>query len=223
MIKDLLNEASILSQVTHPNIVELICSSDDAQNVWLLEELIIGDTLERHINKTFFINKEKLSQQLIDVFHYLHSQNIIYRDLKPDNIMVDRNGNVKLIDFGLAKYIPTDERTRMTGKTGTLRYMAPEVYHCEQYGLPADVYSLGMIMMYIWTGVKPFTYGDFKKFMKIGQTLPVKIYHPKWRHIIHQCIQYNSVVRPNMSQVVKLSSASTSSFVRSIISVSLKR
>lgn len=224
-VRGLQNEINMLSCINHPNIAKLILSSDDVKNPWLLEEWVDGKTLDEYINTTptLFINKTKLSQQLISVFDYLHSQNIIYRDLKPDNIMVDRSGNIKLIDFGLAKFIPTDDRTRMTGKAGTLRYMSPEVFHSENYGLPADVYSLGMILLYIWTGVKPFIRGGFDEFMKARQSYPVNTYHPKWRQIIQQCIQYQSIHRPTMSQVAQMSSVPTSSFVRSMISVSLKR
>ena len=86
--------------------------------------------------------------QLINVIKFLHSCKpaVIYRDLKPENIMIDKFYNVKLTDFGL----------KMTGTTGTIRYMAPEVYFGQYYDLSADVYSLGLIIYYVFSGSRPF-------------------------------------------------------------------
>ena len=85
---------------------------------------------------------------------------IIYRDLKPENIGFDAKGVLKIFDFGLARELDPDEKVgdnfRLTGMTGTLRYMAPEVFREEPYNLAADVYSFGIVLWYIFALRVPF-------------------------------------------------------------------
>ena len=102
--------------------------------------------------------ESKLLLKLINVIKFLHSCKpaVIYRDLKPENIMIDKFYNVKLTDFGLCRFMPETEPYKMTGTTGTIRYMAPEVYFGKYYDLSADVYSLGVIIYYVFSGSRPF-------------------------------------------------------------------
>mmetsp|Transcript_8372 Transcript_8372/g.11989 ORF Transcript_8372/g.11989 Transcript_8372/m.11989 type:complete len:551 (+) Transcript_8372:38-1690(+) len=86
---------------------------------------------------------------------YLHSNRIIFRDLKPANVGFDEKGEVKIFDFGLAREV-VDPEQRMTGNTGSLRYMAPEVARHEHYGLKADVYSFGLVLWEIMSCELPF-------------------------------------------------------------------
>jgi serine/threonine protein kinase len=92
----------------------------------------------------------KYSSQIASAISYLHERDIIYRDLKPKNIGINANGNVKLFDFGFARLLPhersVDDTFKMTGRIGTLRYMAPEVALKESYNLKVDVYSWSIIL-----------------------------------------------------------------------------
>ena len=142
------------------------------------------------------IIKYHICMQLINVFKFLHSCTpaVIYRDLKPENIMIDKFCNVKLTDFGLSRYMPESEPYQMTGTTGTIRYMAPEVYFGHYYDLRADVYSLGLIIYYIFSGKRPFndyntqTIGTY--FTNTDLLFSTKLVKDrKLRSIINKCIE----------------------------------
>jgi len=97
---------------------------------------------------------------LSTALEYLHSQKVMYRDLKPDNIGFDVRGDVKIFDFGLAREISgspmTDGTYKMSGKTGSLRYMAPEVALEKPYNETVDVYSLAILAWEIFDMSTPF-------------------------------------------------------------------
>eukprot|EP00568_Trieres_chinensis_P009063 CAMPEP_0183314746 /NCGR_PEP_ID=MMETSP0160_2-20130417/49439_1 /TAXON_ID=2839 ORGANISM="Odontella Sinensis, Strain Grunow 1884" /NCGR_SAMPLE_ID=MMETSP0160_2 /ASSEMBLY_ACC=CAM_ASM_000250 /LENGTH=93 /DNA_ID=CAMNT_0025480145 /DNA_START=1 /DNA_END=279 /DNA_ORIENTATION=- len=87
---------------------------------------------------------------------YLHENRIVFRDLKPQNIGFDDKNKVKIFDFGIARKLDPGDEKHPTGNTGTLRYMAPEVAKCKNYGLEVDVYSFGMLLWEICKWKKPF-------------------------------------------------------------------
>tara|TARA_B100000768_G_scaffold172126_1_gene180067 strand:- start:763 stop:1179 length:417 start_codon:yes stop_codon:yes gene_type:complete len=108
--------------------------------------------------------------------------------------MIDRFNNVKLTDFGLCRYMPESSQFKLTGGTGTIRYMAPEVYMRKHYNLKVDVYSLGFILYYIFTGSKPFNEYNattIKTYME-NDTLIHSLDNVKnsdWKTIISNCIK----------------------------------
>lgn len=165
---------------------------------WKLEE----KNFDRFkVKKYFEANKRKLkdiqndririSLDIVAALKYLHKRNIIYRDLKPENLGFDVRGDIKLFDFGLAKEITSKHRRaldgtyKLTGAVGSLRYMAPEVARHQQYNLSADVYSFCIMFWEILTLKKPFqdlskdkhsslvVYGDHRP--KICKSIPLQI------------------------------------------------
>jgi len=108
--------------------------------------------------KELMVERLKVLTDIADALVYMHDKNIIHRDLKPKNFAFDSNGNIKIIDFGLSRILPTcganiscsartqDETYHLTGNTGTMRYMAPEVALNRRYNAKADVYSLVIII-----------------------------------------------------------------------------
>ena len=166
---DLVHEAQLLRKIQHTNIIELVGTSDEANDQGrffvILEKLEC--TLESKVEKWDGIrglkqitpkSAVKLRVNLVAIpiasgLEYLHSKNIIYRDLKPGNIGFDELGNIKIFDFGLAIEVPKGKM--IEGTTGTLRYMAPEM-KSNRYSFPVDVYSFAIMLWEIITSRLPF-------------------------------------------------------------------
>ena len=97
--------------------------------------------------------------QIILVFEYLHSKNLVYRDLKPENVLVNYDGYLKLSDFGFVKYLKPGERTYTL--CGTPEYLAPEIIMTKGHGKAVDWYLLGVVFYEMLTGMPPY-YADEK-------------------------------------------------------------
>lgn len=95
------------------------------------------------------------SSELVCALAYLHAERIVYRDLNPSNILIDADGHLKLVDFGLAKVL-ADEHERTTTLCGTPEYLAPEVILGKGYGREVDWWALGIVMFELATGMPPF-------------------------------------------------------------------
>ncbi|CAJ1949707.1 unnamed protein product [Cylindrotheca closterium] len=182
---DIVMEGMLLSTLSHKNIISIkatspmgICSfANGRHDAYFLVMEKLEETLEDRIqrwqsqkHKTLFHHKLKdhlmlqeqiqVLTQLGDAIQHLHSQRILYRDAKPANIGFDKDGVLKIFDFDVAKILPdsTDpnEMFQLTKRTGSPRYMAPEIAKGEPYNLKADVYSYSLICHEVMTLKKPF-------------------------------------------------------------------
>jgi len=213
-LKDIMKEIEILSSLRHPRLVQFMGVAFDKDYVaYLIMEKIPGNTLQDVLDNKYcsFKRGQKMNiiQQLVDVLLFLHDckPSIIYRDLKPDNIMVDHQ-NIKLTDFGLSRFMPDASDYSLTGETGTVRYMAPEVYKNEPYDLKVDVYSLGLIMYYLATREKPFidytteTIGVYFRTADLFFSTR-KVKEKNLRSLINHCIEKNPELRWDVHTVSK--------------------
>lgn len=159
-----LNEKKILERVNHPNIVKLYYAFQDFNKVYLILEYLDGGELFYHLSQESFLPEKKASYyiaQLILALRYLHLKlHVIYRDLKPENCMLNSTGNLVLTDFGLSK-VNEDDKTNSF--IGTIQYMAPEILRNENYSYEVDWWSLGCISYDLLTGNPPFTGNNNKK------------------------------------------------------------
>lgn len=167
--KELEMERCILSRTNHPNIVRYLGSGSYPHPFIVMEYLedgTLGDLFRAGAEQTDSpsVDVLNISRGLADALSYLHiacipGASIIHRDLKPDNIGLSR-GTVKLFDFGLSicvrRRVSTEEAYEMSGATGSLRYMAPEVALSMAYTEKADVYSFSIILWQISSGCVPF-------------------------------------------------------------------
>ena len=155
-------EAEILQRFDHPNIINLINYHKDDRGVFLILEYVDGVTLEHYL-RNFSGDRIEFAKKIIapvlDGLNYAHDKGIVHRDMKPGNILIDSRMRVKVIDFGIAKMIDSDDnlaKTKIDQKVGTPRYMSPEQVHGESVELSTDIYSVGLILHEILTGSIPY-------------------------------------------------------------------
>ncbi|CAB4413709.1 unnamed protein product [Rhizophagus irregularis] len=149
------SEKSILSQVHHPFIVNLFCTFQDDRNLYMLLEYVIGGELFSHLRKAGRFTNDMTrfyAAEIVLAIEYLHSNDIIYRDLKPENLLLDSRGHVKITDFGFAKRV--EDRTWTL--CGTPEYLAPEIIQSKGHGKPVDWWALGILIFEMLAGYPPF-------------------------------------------------------------------
>ncbi|NQZ56944.1 MAG: protein kinase [Lentisphaeraceae bacterium] len=153
-------EAKTAGQMNHPNIVRVLEHGyAREENIpYLVMEFFEGKTLKKAITDGDELDltiKVKIILQIASALKASHEQNIIHRDIKPDNIMINELGQAKLADFGIAQ-LPNSEQTNVMKIIGTPYYLAPEGYNCPKVGHQADIYSLGTVAYELFLGARPF-------------------------------------------------------------------
>ena len=158
--KHLLNEKNVLEQINSPFAVDYIRSFKDSHYIYFLMEFINGLELFDAIRIIGILNVEQCrfyTSILLHVLESMHSTNIIYRDLKPENVMVGEDGYLKLIDMGTCKQINQKSIVQKTFTIiGTPNYMAPEILAGKGYTYSVDLWSLGVILYEFMAGYVPF-------------------------------------------------------------------
>jgi serine/threonine protein kinase len=151
-----LKEITILSTIRHPILPKIKDYFAFEDKYCIIEEFIAGESLEEHINNNLpsAVDVVRWSLVLCNVLETLHSNSIIFRDLKPANIMLTEDGQVKLIDFDISRHYKEGQLVD-TMLLGTPGYAAPETYGKTQSDVRSDIYSLGATMHHLLTGIDP--------------------------------------------------------------------
>lgn len=233
---DLAIETKFLTVIRHPNIIKMRAVSTtspfalgyfivldrlydtltDRMRAWKDQKSnLSGFSRVRDLKgakkKELWVERLMVGYELTGALKYLHDNNIVYRDLKPDNIGFDVRGDVKIFDFGLAKEIKSDEMVaddlyQMSGNTGSLRYMAPEVALSEPYNHLVDVFSFGILLWQMCSLEVPFaTYNVQKhaqRVVKAGERPPVN--SSKWTpalcQLMKRCWSADIKARPHFGE-----------------------
>ncbi|XP_076661120.1 cGMP-dependent protein kinase for isoform X1 [Halictus rubicundus] len=157
----IMSEKRIMGEADCDFIVKLFKTFKDRKYLYMLMEACLGGELWTVLrDKGHFDDGTTrfYTACVVEAFDYLHSRNIIYRDLKPENLLLDSQGYVKLVDFGFAKRLDHGRKTWTF--CGTPEYVAPEVILNKGHDISADYWSLGVLMFELLTGTPPFTGGD---------------------------------------------------------------
>src|SRR6266566_3801344 len=198
-------EALLLAGLTHPNLPSIYDHFSEAGRWYLVMDFIEGETLEEHLNKVpeghlSVEEAQRIGIQLCTVLGYLHGRQppIIFRDLKPANIMMTPDGHLYLIDFGIARHFKPGQ-AKDTIAFGSPGYAAPEQYGKAQTTARSDIYSLGATLHNLLTGIDPsLSPFQFAPLQQQGRPIP-----PGLESLIMQMLEMNEGKRPESMIAIK--------------------
>ncbi|KAL4565878.1 hypothetical protein LXL04_029984 [Taraxacum kok-saghyz] len=201
------HEVTILREVCHKNVVRFIGACTKQPNMCIITEYMPGGSLFEYLHKNHHnLSLPQLVQFAIDVcegMEYLHHNNIIHRDLKTANLLMDSNNVVKVADFGVARF--QNQQGVMTAETGTYRWMAPEVINHQPYDQKADVFSFAIVLWELVTAKIPYrnmTPLQAALGVRLGKRpdLPTNT-HPKLLELMQRCWETEPDIRPSFSEI----------------------
>ncbi|KAM1453957.1 hypothetical protein FF1_003547 [Malus domestica] len=211
MLKDFAQEVYIMRKVRHKNVVQFIGACTKHPSLCIVTEYMSGGSVYDYLHKQKGVFKlPSLLKVAIDVskgMTYLHQNNIIHRDLKAANLLMDENEVVKVADFGVARV--KSQSGVMTAETGTYRWMAPEVIEHKPYDHKADIFSFGVVLWELLTGKLPYEYlTPLQAAVGVAQkglrpTIP-KNAPPKLAELLEKCWQQDPASRPDFSEIIEI-------------------
>lgn len=156
-------ERDVMALFTCPFLVNLKYAFQDDKDLFLLMNFLEGGDLRYYLGTRGVMKEEVLrfyTCQMIMGLAEVHALHVVYRDLKPDNVLLDIKGNLRISDFGLVVVLEESNEYRTSGTAGTSGYQAPEVLQRRSYGTEVDLYSLGVTMFELIEGRRPFDHQD---------------------------------------------------------------
>lgn len=188
-------EADLMKRLDHPALPRIVDIIDEPEGIFVIMDYVEGDSLDKVLKREGPLPEEDVLNwaiQICDVLNYLHSQNppIIYRDMKPANVMLKPEGNIKVLDFGVAREYK-EQKTTDTTIFVSKGYAPPEQYGGtgQQTDARSDIFALGMTMHHLLTGKSPLEY-DYA---------PVRQWNPELsegvEELINKCVQFDPINR----------------------------
>ncbi|KAJ0440190.1 putative dual-specificity kinase TKL-Pl-4 family [Helianthus annuus] len=209
MLREFSQEVFIMRKIRHKNVVQFIGACTEPTKLCIVTEFMAQGSIYNFLHKQNGSFKLPLLLKIaIDIskgMSYLHQNNIIHRDLKTANLLMDEHDVVKVADFGVAR-VQTESGV-MTAETGTYRWMAPEVIEHKPYDHKADVFSFAIVLWELLTGEVPYSYlTPLQAAVGVVQqglrpTIP-KQTHPKLAELLECCWRHDPTLRPNFTEIL---------------------
>ncbi len=152
-------EAQAAASLSHPNVVSIYDVGQEEDIHYIVMEYVEGTTLNEQIKEKAPLQVEEavhIASQICDALDHAHHNQIIHRDIKPHNILIGKNGRVKVTDFGIARAVTSSTITQTGSVVGSVHYFSPEHAKGTPTGEQSDLYSLGIVMYQMLTGRLPF-------------------------------------------------------------------
>ncbi len=153
-------EARAVAKLSHPNVVAVIDAGEDGGHPYIVFEYVEGETLKQRINRVGALDAQEALAYAIEIARGLtvaHARNMVHRDIKPQNVLIDSEGRAKLTDFGISRQLEQDGMTATGRVLGTTDYVAPEQAMGHGADQRSDIYSLGVVLYEMLTGQVPFS------------------------------------------------------------------
>ncbi|KAK7357754.1 hypothetical protein VNO80_17050 [Phaseolus coccineus] len=234
-VEQFMNEIKILTRLRNKNLVSLYgCTSRDSRELLLVYEYISNGTVASHLHHHESGNhgylpwliRMKVAIETATALAYLHASDIIHRDVKTSNILLDNTYCVKVADFGLSRLFPLDVTHVSTAPQGTPGYVDPEYHRCYQLTNKSDVYSFGVVLIELISSMPPIDLNRHKDEINLADLAIRKIYKNAIAELVDpslgfesngdvktqitavaelafQCLQQNKELRPSMDEVLE--------------------
>jgi len=207
-------EVEVLSRINHPSIMRLYGAVTKEVPIMLVSEFVGGGDLFQKIHQSLYaptyLECITFALELAEGLEHMHGlePKIIHRDIKPPNLLITEDGHLKLSDFGLARLL--SDVSDLTSQTGTYRWMAPEVIRNAQYNEKADIYSFGVLLWELITGMVP--YGEQRTDTKIAVMVADKGHRPtapasaapELKTLMQECWAEDASTRPPATEIVRI-------------------
>ncbi len=201
-------EARLLARLNHPALVPVYdAGTDDDDHPWVVMELVEGETLGDAIKRGPLDPRRaaEVGQAIAEALAYVHGQNLVHRDVKPGNVLMGRDGRVRLTDFGIARLVDAAKVTATGLTVGTASYLAPEQVLGERVGPQADVYALGLMLLECLTGRREYAgstvevaLARLNRSPEISDALPAG-----WPGLLRAMTDNDPLARPVASEVAQ--------------------
>uniref|UniRef100_A0A060T6Y2 mitogen-activated protein kinase kinase kinase n=1 Tax=Blastobotrys adeninivorans TaxID=409370 RepID=A0A060T6Y2_BLAAD len=211
MVEALQREMDILRSLQHENIVQYLGTNSEGNYLNIFLEYVPGGSVATLLSSYGEFNESLIRnfvRQILRGLKYLHDQNIIHRDIKGANVLVDNKGCIKISDFGISKKIETRLLTsNRVSLQGSVYWMAPEVVKQTSYTVKADIWSLGCLIIEMFSGTHPFPeFSQMQAIFKLGNsgtpTIP-PIATEEARDFLAQTFQVDHTKRPSADDLLK--------------------